>query len=169
MICMVFDVESIGLHGEGFAVGYTVVDDTGKELDADMITCPRGSACGTDADRDWVDKNIPDLLKGQVQHPIQVREIFWSRWENWKKEGAVLFADCAWPVEARFLIACIDDGVGHRNWDGPYPLHDIASVLLAKGKDPLAKFPRLENELSEHNPLCDARQSARILLEALKA
>lgn len=33
MLYMVFDVESIGLHGEGFAVGYVVVDRNGERLD----------------------------------------------------------------------------------------------------------------------------------------
>jgi hypothetical protein len=50
---------------------------------------------------------------------------------------------------------------------GPYPLHDLASILLAHGRDPLAKNERLPEELPEHDPLNDARQSARLLHEVL--
>jgi hypothetical protein len=74
---------------------------------------------------------------------------------------------CAWPVEARFLAACVDDNPMTHEWSGPYPLHDLASVLMAAGRDPLAKNERLPGELPEHDPLADARQSARLLLAAL--
>jgi hypothetical protein len=48
---------------------------------------------------------------------------------------------------------------------------DIACQLypiLALGRDPLATNERLPDELPAHNPLCDARQSARLLIEALR-
>lgn len=44
---MVFDVESIGLHGDGYAVGWVVVDadDHGRELAvASWLATPRRSA-----------------------------------------------------------------------------------------------------------------------------
>jgi hypothetical protein len=53
--------------------------------------------------------------------------------------------------------------------DGPYPLVDVASVRLAAGLDPLGAYDRTAGELPVHNPLADARQSARLLLEALKS
>jgi len=84
-----------------------------------------------------------------------------------KDKGAVLAADVPWPVEARFLAQCIDDEPG-RKWDGPYPLIDIASVRLAAGLDPLASVERLAEELPQHDPLCDARQSGRLLVEAIQ-
>jgi hypothetical protein len=80
----------------------------------------------------------------------------------------MLAADCAWPVEARFLAACVDDQPEQRAWEGPYPLIDIASVRLAAGLDPLATVERLPSEMPAHDPLADARQSARLLIEALK-
>ncbi len=96
-----------------------------------------------------------------------VRAAFWRRWICWKEQGAVLAADCAWPVEARFLMACVEDSLLEREWQGPYPLIDIGSVLLAKELDPVATFSRLPDEVPIHNPLKDAIQSARILLTAL--
>lgn len=164
---MVFDVESIGLHGEGFAVGFVVVNQHGEALAEGVHACPPGHAHGADDDRKWVAENIPEL-NGEHPTPESVRSSFWHCWQYWKAQGAVLVADCCWPVEARFLAACVDDSPIARKWSGPYPLHDLASVLLALGRDPLATNERLPNEAPAHHPLHDARQSARLLVAALR-
>lgn len=166
---MVFDVESVGLHGEGFAVGFVVVNRQGVELECGLMACHPDRAAGDPEDREWVSKNIPllPMLRTALLSPFHVRDAFWVKWQEWKLKGALLVADCCWPVEARFLIACVADDPSNRKWRGPYPLHDLASILLAAGKDPTQKFERKENELPEHNPLADARQSARILRDVL--
>jgi hypothetical protein len=167
---MVFDVESVGLHGEGFAVGFVVVNGYGIEVQHGLMCCPQGAARSAVADateaREWLAKNIPPMATTHY-YPEQIRDAFWRQWVCWKERGAILVADCAWPVEARFLRNCVADDMEGREWQGPYPLHDLASILLATGKNPLEKFGRNENELPEHNPLMDARQSARILCGAL--
>ena len=163
---MVFDVESIGLHGEGFAVGYVVINSVGETLEEATIACDPDQADGKSENRKWVAENVP-VMTATHHTPFDVREDFWSAWLRWKEQGAVLVADCCWPVEARFLAACVDDAKRLREWEGPYPLHDVASVLLALGRDPLATNERLPRELPAHHPLNDARQSARLLLEAL--
>lgn len=165
---MVFDVESVGLHGEGFAVGWVVVDDKGNELESGRAACESSEAAGTDADREWIAANLPRILPGCLT-PTDVRHAFWVVWLEWKAKGAVLVADCAWPVEARFLAACVDDNPISRAWQGPYPLHDVATARLAAGLDPLATIERLPGEGPKHCPLADARQSARLFLEALRS
>lgn len=167
---MVFDVESVGLHGEGFAVGFVVVNGYGVEVQHGLMACPQQVASGAVSDtrktRRWLAENIPPIEKTH-DYPEQIRDAFWRQWLFWKERGAILVADCAWPVEARFLHNCVGDDMPEREWQGPYPLHDLASILLAEGKNPLGKFERKDNELPEHNPLMDARQSARILCGAL--
>lgn len=163
---MVFDVESIGLHGEAFAVGYIVIDDLGNCIEEDMFACDPAQAVGANSDYIWVKSNV--LLPITQLSPAYVRDRFWRQWLKWKDQGALLWADCAWPVEARFLMACVDADRHPRNWAGPYPLHEIATLMLAHGLNPLEALPRLPNELPIHNPLCDARQSARILFGLLK-
>jgi len=167
----VFDVESIGLHGEGFAVGFVVVNGYGNDVQFGAMACPPKAAKGAhpkleDVGQAWVMGNIAPL---PITHdfPFGVREAFWAQWLCWKERGAIMVADCAWPVESKFLAQCVLDSPIEREWQGPYPLHDLASILLANGKDPLEKFPRLPKELPEHNPLADARRSARILTETL--
>ena len=168
---MVFDVESIGLHGEAFAVGYVVVDDKGETLEDGMFACDPYRARGTANSHSWVTQNVALTSKDVECHsPGVVRQEFWQVYERWKANAAplTLWADCAWPVEARFLIACIEDAHTEREWNGPYPLHDIATLALACGIDPLGEIERLPIELPAHNPLNDARQSARVLIAYLR-
>ena len=162
---MVFDVESIGLHGEGFAAGYVVLDNNGKEQEADVFACRPIDAGGEPDDRLWVAENIPAL---PVTHdsPRGVRAAFFRRWLHWKERGAVLAADCCWPVEARFLAACVDDHPADHKWSGPYPLHDVASMLLMAGLDPVGSYWE-EQDGVKHHPMCDAHQSARMLRKVL--
>lgn len=162
---MVFDVESIGLHGEGFAVGYVVVDRTGAVQMERHYACSPNDARGSDEGRQWIAQNCPPLQVNCVS-PGMVRLRFWLDWIAFKERGAVLVADCAWPVEARFLIACVEDEPDARQWQGPYPLHELASFMVAAGMDPMATYERLTDE-PQHDPLGDARQSARLLIQAL--
>lgn len=163
---MCFDVESCGLHGEGFAVGYVVIW-RGEEVESGCFASPLNMASGHPSDREWVKRNLPEI-PSKLPDPFMVREHFWEKWLFWRDNGAILAADCGWPVEARFLSLCIDDLQENRKWDGPYPLIEISTILLAAGIDPLGKFDRLKSELPEHDPVCDARQSARIMIEAIK-
>jgi hypothetical protein len=156
----VFDVESIGLHGEAYAYGYVVVDERGAEIEAGSAACDPDRASGFSSDRAWVAANCPPLT---ITHnsPGDVQCEFYESWLRWK-DRAVMVADCPWPVEAKFLLAC------HRLYGfGVYPLIDVASVVLAAGGDPTATFDRHENELPKHDPLADARQSARVFIEHL--
>lgn len=165
---MVFDVESIGLHGEAWAVGWVVVDGDGVEVGRGMFVCPPYAAEGMPADREWVGENCPRLTVN-CSTPAEVRAAFWSAWLIERAQGSVLVADCAWPVEARFLAACVDVDPNGRRWNGPYPLHEVATARMLAGLDPLATVDRLPNEEPKHNPLTDARQSARLFIEALRA
>lgn len=163
---IVFDVESVGLHGEGFAVGAVVLDLEGNQHEQVEFSCPPYAARGSSEGFNWVANNCPKLRKTH-QSPRQVRAAFWRFWLVWQAKSAVLVADCAWPVEARFLLDCVGDKPLEREWRGPYPLLDLACFLVAKGKDPLEKRERKPNEMPEHSPLADALQSARTLTETL--
>lgn len=163
---MVFDVESIGLHGEGWSVGYVVINAQGETVAPDQrYVCLPEMAAGDDEGRSWVAANCPPMFSNcsTVQ---EMRRRFWQDWLGYKERGAVLVADCAWPVEARFLAACVDDAPEARRWQGPYPLHELASFMVAAGMDPFATYERLPNE-PQHDPLGDARQSARLLAVAM--
>ena len=170
---LVFDVESVGLLGEPFAVGGVVVASDGTPLrpkvpyhDQFIYACPHSVAAGSLNDRHWVEQNVKiDADDIKAGRPAEVYAQFWMKWLHWKQQGAWLVADVAFPVEARFLLNCAVTQDGKN--DLPYPLLDVSSILLAAGRDPLASYPRIKGETPKHNPLADAKQSARLLLEAL--
>jgi hypothetical protein len=166
MITFTFDVESIGLHGDAYAVGWVVHED-GKEIESGMLAVDPKTVNGSDSDRGWIMANIPPL-EVNCKYPDMLRCEFWAAWLKWKAKGAIMVSDCGWPVEANFLSWCVQWDDEARRWDGPYPLHDLATLALAKGIDPLATHERLSDELPKHNPTRDARQSARKFWELLR-
>jgi hypothetical protein len=161
----VIDVESIGLHGEGFAVaGGVYLENGAAQWEFSMATNP--DRCQGDAsDRDWVMRNVP-ILEFTHFSADQMREEFWEVWQKAHNEGAQMAAECLWPVEAKFVAMCVEE-YESRKFAGPYPFLEISSVMQAAGMDPMASYPRTPSEEPKHNPLSDARQSARLLSEAL--
>lgn len=167
---MVFDVESVGLHGEGFAVGWVVIDERGVEYSSGEYGCPIERAEMQDEDSQYwcrLHCKTPD----NVKTPRDVRDEFWAAYSNALNKipgmAVLLAAECPWPVESRFLVQALQDNT-RRLADAPYPLIDIASVRLAAGLNPLETCRRYPEEMPTHSALADARQSARLLLEALQ-
>ena len=162
----IFDVESIGLSGEGFAVAGGIFID-GVLSDEFCFSCLPETTWGHMVDRDWVKRNIPPIA---VSHPgpVEMRESFWKLWSEMKSRFPLLVmaGECIYPVETNFINLCMGDyrvtgGGVERN--GPYPFLDISSVMQAAGMDPLATYERTANELPAHEPLADVRLSARLL------
>jgi molybdopterin/thiamine biosynthesis adenylyltransferase len=60
---MVFDVESVGLHGEGFAVAWVVVSSEGERLGEGCMACDPDQCEGTNENRQWVTANVPIPLR----------------------------------------------------------------------------------------------------------
>lgn len=200
---LVFDVESVGLHGEGFAVGYVLLLG-GHVADEAWAYCAPSQARGTEAGRAWIREHCAWAEKGmsaavrsehglpsgtRLMDPRNVRDWFWARWAEQRLQGAELWADVAWPVEARFLGQCVEDvreepdadaafedwAKGRipptpREWEGPYPLLDVRSYVEAIGIPAAAAAdpdPVLVDEqvvVLAHHPLVDARLSAEKLL-----
>lgn len=164
----VFDVESIGLHGEGFAVGGGIYINGAAQREF-RFSCPQEEAVGSDDDREWIKANVAPM-EITHRHGAGVREAFWSEWEKAKAQypEITMAGECIWPVEANFVRATIAQDLENRKWSGPYPFHEIASIMLAAGMDPMGKYDRTPSELPSHEPLADARLSARLLAEALQ-
>lgn len=187
-----FDVESVGLYGPPFAYGWCLVDETGQEhaynllwhrhpylnffdgIESDVNAFT--SYALTKHDVAWARDNVlsclPEENRALTQFDLFHR--FWSDWADSKAEfGSVtMVTDCPFPVETKFLHKVVEGTIYNDRVDklmeqSPYPIIDVASVLLAHGSDPLATHERKTNELPAHNPLCDARQSVRLMLETM--
>lgn len=167
MYALVFDVESNGLHGQAFAVGAVLYDiATGRQYGSTHFRCP------IEGDVDpWVGENVlPNLWQPEnFANGVEMRTAFWNFLQQVKSNcqdtygvELIVMADVAYPVETRFLAACQDDDPD-RAWNGPYPLHDLATWLLAAGYD--TDVDRFEmasmKDFDKHDPMADALASAK--------
>lgn len=174
---MFLDIESVGLHGEAFAFGYQVCVCRNNEIGpvaelaahCNFESLDKSSASSPE-DWQWVKDNVPAQLERSPEFftPLALRGFFWEYWQKERRVGTAIVADVAWPVEANFLRQCVLDHPAERKWEGPYPLLDSATVLWAAGMDPLKLYPRQKGEEKQHDPLHDARQSARLFMEAVR-
>lgn len=193
---------------------------TGELRDARRRWCDHSTARGMHRNLDWVLKNVPMIRSSEhsdswwahqafwreqaklggflddadarsriVGGTRDLRDDFWAAWSRWS-ERVDLWADVAWPVEARFLVECVEDGRdAARHYSGPYPLRDVSTILGAHG-DPLpcdvADLPVVKSEtirpngvtetfcgdmlssVWKHDPLGDAYVSAQRLLHAVR-
>ncbi len=168
------DAESYGLYGDAFAIGVSVRHPfTNIEVDKffawhDVSLVPGFDP--TSDDTKWLAANVPPftaLTHGTpASTPKALRTAFWRFYQEWRDRGIVVVADCGTPVEAWLFRQCVLDEPG-RTWNGPFPLHDVATRRLDNnmeptGKDDAARFPRLPEEARLHHPLCDARYSGRV-------
>jgi hypothetical protein len=165
------DVESNGLHGEAFAVGAVLINAEGKVLDEFLGRCPIKGEVDP-----WVIENVLPPMEGVPENYKQakrMRTAFWEWYKQAKSQADYVLVDNGYPVEARFLLKCQDDDLDGRYWDHPFPLLDLASMLVQVGIKPLAiryklVAEQIDNQNQQHNPRFDAWVSALATLHALK-
>lgn len=164
-----FDAEANGLHGGAFAVGAVLVVE-GLVVEEFFARCPIDGPVDP-----WVTEHVIPALRGSgVTHASarEMRDAFWT-WLMSHKQDATIVCDCGWPVEAGLLSACVADDPS-RAFEGPYPLHEVATLLLAAGMDSLANYAEMLLSPSErevhraHHPVDDARLSALCALHGLR-
>jgi hypothetical protein len=168
-----FDIESNGLHGEAFAVG-AVLMASDSTIEAEFVgRCPIKGAVDP-----WVTENVlPPMtnIDENYPDPRAMRDAFWKWYLQTKPLADYVLVNNPYPVEARFLLACQEDDPAGRYADHPFPLIDLASVLLAIGvktradREVFIRAATSEAEDLSHNPKWDAWVTARAALKALKA
>lgn len=83
----IFDVESIGLHGQAFAVAGGVYDRDGNALHEFAYHCDSMRADGEFSDREWVAANVTiSIASKKKAFPKGVRESFWNEWLEAKEK-----------------------------------------------------------------------------------
>jgi hypothetical protein len=152
------DAECNDLGGRAFAVALLLTDERG-EVDHRVLRCPmagepshfvRDNVLPALADVPDTCPDYPTMLAG-LRQPL-------TSWPF--NSGAAVLAHVAWPVEARLLL---DVFPGDQVWFGPYPLQDVATLLLAVGENPtsvddyLARHGITPPPGSPHHPLYDCR------------
>jgi len=157
------DAEPNGLLGQPFAIGAvkTSTPDAGIQ-----VYCGR---CPIDGPVDpWVAENVlpglADVPETAGSYPDLLADF--ARWYDRHSPGAIVIAHVAWPVEAGLLRDMITV-LGRDPFSGPFPLHEVASLLLAAGADPASvdgynaahglDLGEAFGGLGPHHPLYDAR------------
>ena len=155
-----FDAETNGLYGKAFAIGAIVTNESGIiDKYIRRITIP-GEVDG------WVEKNVLPHLKdipveSIINYERMIEEFF--NFYSKHREDSTIIAHMAHPVETGLLRDMIEANLEVRLFQGPYPLIDVAGVLLAKGENPTSVDKYLaKNKLTvtfpgnSHHPFYDA-------------
>lgn len=166
-----FDIETNGLWGEGFCIG-AVVYENGIETKKFLSRCPLN-----DTVDDFVTENVLPELKDIPVDSKNYEDMLkkFSVFYKTEKENADVIVHMGVPVEAKVLIDMHRFGfIG--DWEGPYPLIDIAGNLLQAGYDPTSvdsynKEKGISVPLEgggTHNPLYDSRATALCYMDLMK-
>lgn len=152
------DCEANGLGGQAFAAAATLTDDHG-EAAVWEARCPIPGQVDP-----WVAENVLPALAGMPETVDTYRDLTLS-WRAWFTQvraawpDVIVIGHVVWPVEAAFLRDAHSDDL----FAGPYPLLDVAPLLLAAGHDPTSVDSYLDRwglpkpDGSPHHPLYDAR------------
>lgn len=165
-----FDAEVDGLYGPAFAIAAVIRED-GREVVRFV-----GRAPDSLVKDEWVRKNVlPALVGMAVTHisSVELEESFWAFWEA-QKAGAVAIAHCGSPVESGLFRRCVERAPAERTFAGPFPLHEVGTILFALGEDPTSVDAYLKKyaldvpfEGVTHHPLYDARAASVVWEHAL--
>jgi hypothetical protein len=165
------DAETDGLYGPVWAIGAVVLNYWGE-----VVARFEGQVSPASLTNTWVIENVvPHVNLPLYGSARELRDAFWAFWMTWR-EGVVTISDIGSPVESGLFRTCVEDDPEARQWNGPYPLHEVSTLLFAVGQDP--DVDRLEYAdmrsvsampgLQKHNPVFDAYVSALCWLKAEK-
>jgi hypothetical protein len=117
-----FDAETNGLWGEPFSIG-AVVTERGIPVAEFIGTCPiQGEV------NQWVAENVVPQC-GEITHPDLVSLLVdFGKFYHKYREGAVFIAHMGYIVEA-YLLRLMRQHNVIGEWEAPYPLHDLASIM----------------------------------------
>lgn len=160
-----FDAETNGLWGRAFALAAIVYNDAGEETARFVGRCPIQGEVNP-----WVRDNVlPQLAEVPETHGDYDGLLAdFAAFYKANKSDADIVVHMGVPVESSVLRDMHDRGhIG--DWDGPFPLHDLAAALLMVGENPTsvdayaAKFGLQVRPLgSSHHPLHDSEVAARV-------
>ena len=174
------DAETNGLYGQIFAIGGIYKDTiSGEEIRyskrvsivEDVNPWVAENVLPHVQDIEQLDKTVDDDVYGVEKTLLKDFRDFYL--ECKKKTGnnfdLLVIGHMVCPVEANLFIKMKNyELIG--DFEGPFPLHDVASMLLMAGEnttsvDIYVEKHKLENtEGSIHNPLFDCEQALKVFI-----
>jgi hypothetical protein len=123
----ILDVDVLNLHEEAFTVAGGVFHNL--KLQSEFQFC-----CSLENITTSYDYNKPYLIPTHST-PAEIQNAFWLKWIKAREQysNIEMIGDCVWPIITNFISACIQQNFHERQWFGPYPLHEISSMLLMAG------------------------------------
>jgi len=159
-----FDIESNGLYGEGFAVGVVIIDvQSGR-----IINEFSGIVDSYKVTDSFVKENIIKHLREMPKYPSvhSLRDAFWKFYMKYRTDeerqsrDVVFLVDNGVPVEGNFLRDCVLDDQRNRKFKAPFPLIDLATVLMMNDyENHLNRRAFSDCPGRKHHPLDDAAAS----------
>lgn len=157
-----FDAETNGLWGEAFSIAVLVYEN-GVEIARFIGRCPIEGDVNP-----WVKDNVlPTMTEIPVTHESYEELLAdFAKFYLANKADASVIAHMGFIVEVKLLRDAHERGfIG--DWDGPYPLIDIAGNLQQVGEDPTSvdKYVQkygldVRDFGTTHNPLYDSEVAA---------
>lgn len=154
------DAETNGLYGSFLSVAALVTDEEGRELEhfyAERVLDPGERLTP------WVIEHVlPQLGAAELTAPTEeaLLEAFWAFWLR-HRETAECVAYVQYPVEARLFSACVLRAPQEREFQGPFPLYDLSTLLAMHGLGVNADLQTLTGlDLPSHHALNDVKLAA---------
>lgn len=161
----IIDAEADGLYGALLTVAVVVTDCDGKEIDRFYGGLPQHIKAVKDP---WVKEHVLSVL-GDYQVFESEEALLQAVWQLWLTyhQTAICYADVPFPVETALFHKMVSQFSHNSMIESPFPMIDIASLLLANGLAPdtprqdLVDCEQLEGAL--HNALFDVQLSNLLL------
>ena len=155
------DAETDGLYGPFLSVAAIVTDGSAikdrfyaaLEVKIDQI------------ESSWVRENVFAHLKNAELYFKSENEMLEAFWDFWIKHRstAEAIAYVPFPVESRLFERCVRLDVHNREFFGPFPLYDLASVIVSRGFDSDIDMPTFSGlNLPPHDAMNDVLMEAAV-------
>ena len=160
------DAETNGLYGTFLSIAAILLDDNGQESDSFYGTLRDPEKY---VSSEWVKENVLPFLGNTVRSDddfynseSDLIESFFSFYLS--HPGCDVIADVPHPVESRLFIKAVSFDLKTREFQAPFPLMDLSSMLYANGYSPHIERRSLVDcsDLKLHNALDDVRMSIRV-------
>ncbi len=157
------DAECDGLYGAFITVAGMIIDVEGNEVERFYYGIQKENL---HVKSEWVKENVLPKLGNYTVFPNEreMLEAFWEKWMKYQKD-AYAIGDVIYPVECRLFQKCVEQNEIERSFLAPYPLLDLASMLYARGIDPLSERTKLSGCIKnaiQHNALFDIEMTTEI-------
>jgi hypothetical protein len=162
----ILDGETDSLYGEIFSIGAVVADiETGEIVDKFVMT---DSAYMTIITNEFVNEHVipPIKLDLDMNYTFKQEELFESFWKFYLKykDNSIFIADFGTPVEAYVFRRCITMDIPTREFQGPYPLHELGTILFMSNLDPdMCRDSYFTDIKFKHNPYYDCVSTLNVL------